>query len=191
MLVNRKMENDIFCEETKIDWLKVVLHGLPGSLGICLDDFLVDDRSEGQIQRGDDVEVSADVETMGMVKSKLLVEEMAGLLLLDSYLISFPQAFRSSFTVTKLHASDRIPQAVITQFDHNVTLGFLRPVEDANAESLFNEGQVKSAKSQAVWMSHEDEVVTLPERFSIVAMTLPNAVAIIENPVKRFYDFLP
>eukprot|EP01018_Ginkgo_biloba_P036858 Gb_09814 [translate_table: standard] len=40
---------------------------------------------------------------------------------------------------------------------------------------------------QAVWMSHGDEVVRMPEGFSVVARSLQNAVAAIENPAKRIY----
>ncbi|GLJ48441.1 hypothetical protein SUGI_1022460 [Cryptomeria japonica] len=45
-------------------------------------------------------------------------------------------------------------------------------------------------ENQTVWMSHGDDVFRLLERFSIVVTTLQNAVAVIENPAKRFYDFL-
>ncbi|KAH9304153.1 hypothetical protein KI387_008557 [Taxus chinensis] len=40
---------------------------------------------------------------------------------------------------------------------------------------------------QEVWMSHGDEVVRLPEGFDIVAKSLQNAVAAIENPAKKLY----
>uniref|UniRef100_A0A0C9RXF2 GMP synthase [glutamine-hydrolyzing] n=1 Tax=Wollemia nobilis TaxID=56998 RepID=A0A0C9RXF2_9CONI len=40
---------------------------------------------------------------------------------------------------------------------------------------------------QAVWMSHGDEAVRLPEGFSVVATSLQNAVAAIENPAKKIY----
>ncbi|GLJ16873.1 hypothetical protein SUGI_0290950 [Cryptomeria japonica] len=40
---------------------------------------------------------------------------------------------------------------------------------------------------QAGWMSHGGEVVRLPEGFSIVATSLQNAVAAIENPAKKLY----
>ncbi|XP_057837541.1 bZIP transcription factor 60 [Cryptomeria japonica] len=38
------MENEVFCEETEIDW-EAVLREMPDSPGICLDDFLVEDGS--------------------------------------------------------------------------------------------------------------------------------------------------
>ncbi|KAH9314063.1 hypothetical protein KI387_022690 [Taxus chinensis] len=40
---------------------------------------------------------------------------------------------------------------------------------------------------QPVWMSHGDEVVRLPEGFSVVAKSLQKAVAAVENPAKRLY----
>lgn len=50
-------------------------------------------------------------------------------------------------------------------------------------------GDIFVGGTQSVWMSHGDEVVRLPEGFVVVATSLQNAIAAIENPHKRLYGF--
>eukprot|EP00252_Welwitschia_mirabilis_P021104 TRINITY_DN5306_c0_g2_i1.p1 TRINITY_DN5306_c0_g2~~TRINITY_DN5306_c0_g2_i1.p1 ORF type:complete len:541 (+),score=66.79 TRINITY_DN5306_c0_g2_i1:95-1717(+) len=42
-------------------------------------------------------------------------------------------------------------------------------------------------EKQSVWMSHGDEVVQLPQGFNVVARSLQNGIAAIENPAKRLF----
>ncbi|KAG6606091.1 hypothetical protein SDJN03_03408, partial [Cucurbita argyrosperma subsp. sororia] len=53
------------------------------------------------------------------------------------------------------------------------------------AKGLF--GTKKVGDSQAVWMSHGDEVAKLPEGFEVVARSQQGAVAAVENYAKKFY----
>lgn len=53
------------------------------------------------------------------------------------------------------------------------------------AQGLFGSKMV--GDRQAVWMSHGDEVATLPDGFEVVARSQQGAVAAIENRAKRFY----
>ncbi|XP_040987559.1 GMP synthase [glutamine-hydrolyzing]-like [Juglans microcarpa x Juglans regia] len=58
-------------------------------------------------------------------------------------------------------------------------------VERNAAQGLFGSKMV--GDRQAVWMSHGDEVATLPDGFEVVARSQQGAVAAIENRAKRFY----
>lgn len=48
-------------------------------------------------------------------------------------------------------------------------------------------GSKRVGDRQAVWMSHGDEVVRLPEGFEVVARSQQGAVAAVESLGRRFY----
>jgi GMP synthase (glutamine-hydrolysing) len=48
-------------------------------------------------------------------------------------------------------------------------------------------GEAETGKRQTVWMSHGDEVVSLPQGFQVVARSVQGAVAAIENREMRYY----
>lgn len=48
-------------------------------------------------------------------------------------------------------------------------------------------GSKKAGDKQEVWMSHGDEVATLPDGFEVVARSQQGSVAAIENRQRRFY----
>ncbi|XP_057978291.1 uncharacterized protein LOC131164821 [Malania oleifera] len=58
-------------------------------------------------------------------------------------------------------------------------------IEVERVDGLFGKKMV--GDRQVVWMSHGDEVVRLPDGFSVVARSHQGAVAAVENPLRRFY----
>jgi GMP synthase (glutamine-hydrolysing) len=57
----------------------------------------------------------------------------------------------------------------------------------AASSALYGEAETGKRQRQTVWMSHGDEVVSLPQGFEVLARSVQGAVAAIEYREKRFY----